>query len=295
MDIFLQLIVSGIAVGGVYALIALGFVLIYKATSVINFATGEFMMVGAYVCLTLLTYLKIPFAFVLVFTLAFAFMMGIVIERLILRPLIGEPIISVIMVTIGLSSILKGLAHMIWTADFRSFPEILPAEPWDLGFAIVPSALKWGFVFAIIGVIVFTLIFKHTRMGIAMRANASDQQVAQSMGISAKMIFALSWSFAACAAAIGGIVIGNIGGIHPQLGLVGLRVLPVVILGGLDSIVGAAVSGVIIGVLENLGGGYIKDLTGLRGMGPVAPFFVLVIILWVRPTGLFGKKEIERV
>ena len=293
MDIFLQLIVSGIAVGGVYALIALGFVLIYKATSVINFATGEFMMVGAYVCLTLLTYLKIPFAFVLVFTLAFAFMMGIVIERLILRPLIGEPIISVIMVTIGLSSILKGLAHMIWTADFRSFPEILPAEPWNLGFAIVPSALKWGFIFAIIGVIVFTVIFKYTRLGIAMRANASDQQVAQSMGINTKIIFALSWSFAACAAAIGGIVIGNISGIHPNLGHVGLMVLPVVILGGLDSIGGAIVGGFIIGILENLAGGYIDPI--LPGFKEIAPFIVLVFILMIRPYGLFGKKIIERV
>jgi len=293
VDIFLQLMVSGIAVGGVYALIALGFVLIYKATSVINFATGEFMMVGAYICLTLLTYLKIPFAFVLVFTLAFAFMMGIVIERLILRPLIGEPIISVIMVTIGLSSILKGLAHMIWTADFRSFPEILPAEPWNLGFAIVPSALKWGFIFAIIGVIVFTVIFKYTRLGIAMRANASDQQVAQSMGINTKIIFALSWSFAACAAAIGGIVIGNISGIHPNLGHVGLMVLPVVILGGLDSIGGAIVGGFIIGILENLAGGYIDPI--LPGFKEIAPFIVLVFILMIRPYGLFGKKIIERV
>jgi branched-chain amino acid transport system permease protein len=287
MDIFAQLIVSGIAVGGVYALIALGFVLIYKATSVINFATGEFMMLGAYVCLTLLTYLKIPLAVVFTFTLLFAFVLGVAIERVILRPLIGEP------VTIGLSSILKGLAHMIWTADFRSFPEILPAEPLDLGFAIVPSALKWGFMFAIIGVIIFTIIFKYTRMGIAMRANASDQQVAQSMGISTKVIFALSWSFAACAAAIGGIVIGNVSGIHPQLGLVGLRVLPVVILGGLDSVGGAILGGFIIGILENLAGGYLDPI--LPGFKDVAPFIILVFILMIRPYGLLGKEIIERV
>jgi branched-chain amino acid transport system permease protein len=217
----------------------------------------------------------------------------VAIERVILRPLIGEPVISVIMVTIGLSSILKGLAHIFWTADYRSFPEILPAEPWDLGFAIVPSALKWGFVFAIIGVIIFALLFKYTRMGIAMRANASDQQVAQSMGISAKMIFALSWSFAACAAAIGGIVIGNISGIHPQLGLVGLRVLPVVILGGLDSIGGAILGGFTIGILENLAGGYIDPI--LPGFKEVAPFIVLVFILMIRPYGLLGKQIIERV
>ena len=293
MDIFIQLIVSGIAAGGVYALIALGFVLIYKATSVINFATGEFMMLGAYICLSLLTYLKIPFAVVFLFTLVFAFLMGIVIERLILRPLIGEPIISVIMVTIGLSAIMKGLAHIIWTADYRSFPEILPTEPWHLGFAIVPSALMWGFIFAIIGVIIFTIIFKYTRTGIAMRATASDQQAAQSMGTSVKMIFALSWSLAACAAAIGGIVIGNISGIHPQLGLVGLKVLPVIILGGLDSIGGAILGGFIIGVLENLAGGYLDPI--LPGFKEVAPFIVLVVILMIRPYGLFGKEIIERV
>jgi branched-chain amino acid transport system permease protein len=293
VDIFLQLIVSGIAVGGVYALVALGFVLIYKATSVINFATGELMMLGAYVCLTLLTYLNIPFALVFTFTLMFAFLSGVIIERVILRPLIGEPVISIIMVTIGLSSILKGLAHIIWTASFRSFPEILPSEPWDLGFAIVPSALKWGFVFGIVGVIIFSLIFKYSRIGIAMRANASDQQVAQSMGISAKMIFALSWSFAACAAAIGGIVIGNISGIHPQLGYVGLKVLPVVILGGLDSIAGAILGGFIIGILENLAGGYINPI--LPGFKDVAPFIVLVFILMLRPYGLLGKKIVERV
>jgi branched-chain amino acid transport system permease protein len=182
---------------------------------------------------------------------------------------------------------------MIWTAYYRSFPDILPTEPLDLGFAIVPSALKWGFIFAIIGVIIFTLIFKYSRLGIAMRATASDQQAAQSMGISVKMVFALSWSFAACTAAIGGIVIGNISGIHPQLGHVGLAVLPVVILGGLDSIGGAILGGFIIGILENLAGGYLDPV--LPGIKEVAPFIVLVIILMIRPYGLFGKETIERV
>jgi len=293
MDIIAQLIVSGIAVGGVYALIAMGFVLIYKATSIINFATGEFMMIGAYICLTLLTYLKIHFAVIFVFTLIFAFILGVIIERIILRPLIGEPIISIIMVTIGLSGILRGIVEMIMTAEFRSFPDILPTKPWDIGLAIVPSTSLWGFGFAIICVIIFTLIFKYTRLGIAMRANASDQQVAQSMGINAKVVFALSWSFAACAAAIGGIVIGNISGIHPNLGLSGLKVLPVVILGGLDSIGGAILGGFIIGILENLAGGFVDPI--LPGFKEIAPFIFLVFVLMVRPQGLLGKKRVERV
>jgi branched-chain amino acid transport system permease protein len=220
--------------------------------------------------------------------------MGIVLERIILRPLIGEPIISVVMVTIGLSSILQGLTHIIWSPEYRSFPEIFPPEPLDLGFAIVPSGLLWGFIFAAIGTIIFILIFKLTRTGVAMRATASDQQAALSMGISVRWIFALSWSYGAVAAVIGGIVIGNISGISIYLGDIGLKVLAVIILGGLDSIGGAILGGLIIGILENLTGLYLDPVFG-GGAKDVAPFFILVLIIMIRPYGLFGKKIIERV
>jgi branched-chain amino acid transport system permease protein len=212
----------------------------------------------------------------------------------VLRQLIGEPIISVIMVTIGLAFMLQGITHIIWSPEYRSFPEIFPPEPLDLSFAIVPSGLLWGFVFAIIGTIVFILIFKFTRTGVAMRATANDQQAALSMGISVRWIFALSWSFGAIAAVIGGIVIGNISGISIYMGDIGLKVLAVIILGGLDSIGGAIIGGFIIGILENLTGLYIDPLVG-GGAKAVAPFFILVIILMIRPYGLFGKKIIERV
>ena len=152
----------------------------------------------------------------------------------------------------------------------------------------------WGFVFAVIGTIVFILIFKFTRTGVAMRATANDQQAALSMGISVRWIFALSWSFGAIAAVIGGIVIGNISGISIYMGDIGLKVLAVIILGGLDSIGGAIIGGFIIGILENLTGLYIDPLVG-GGAKEVAPFFILVIILMIRPYGLFGKKIIERV
>jgi branched-chain amino acid transport system permease protein len=294
MDIFLQVIVTGIATGGVYGLIALGFVLIFKATGILNLATGAFMTLGAYICLTILTGLGAPFWLAFLGTLAFAIIMGMVLERIILRPLIGEPIISVIMVTIGLSSILQGLTHIIWSPEYRSFPEIFPPEPLDLGFAIVPSGLLWGFIFAAIGTIIFILIFKLTRTGIAMRATASDQQAAQSMGISVRWVFALSWSYGAVAAAIGGIVIGNISGISIYLGDIGLKVLAVIILGGLDSIGGAILGGLIIGILENLAGLYLDPVFG-GGVKDVAPFFILVLIIMIRPYGLFGKKIIERV
>ena len=294
MDIFLQIIVTGIATGGVYGLIALGFVLIFKATGILNLATGAFMTLGAYICLTVLSQLGAPFWLAFLCTLGFAILLGVVLEKIILRPLIGEPIISVVMVTIGLSSILQGLTHLIWSPDYRSFPEIFPPEPLDLGIAIVPSGLLWGFIFAAVGTIIFFLIFKLTRTGVAMRATASDQQAALSMGISVRWIFALSWSYGAVAAVIGGIVIGNISGISIYLGDIGLKVLAVIILGGLDSIGGAILGGLIIGILENLAGLYLDPVFG-GGVKDVAPFFILVIIIMIRPYGLFGKKIIERV
>ena len=294
MDILLQVIVTGLATGGVYGLIALGFVLIYKATSVLNFAMGEFMTLGAFICFTALMQLSAPFYLAFILTLFLAFALGFVIERLILRPLIGEPIISVIMVTIGLGLILKGVMYMIWTPSYRTFPEIFPPKPLLLGFAVVPSGLLWGFIFAIIGTIIFLLIFKFSRTGVAMRATANDQQAALSMGISVKGIFALAWSFGAMASVIGGIVIGNITGINVYMGDIALKVFAVIILGGLDSIGGAILGGFIIGILENLTGLYL-DPVFVGGTKEVAPFFILVIILMIRPYGLFGKEIIERV
>ncbi|MBW1797587.1 MAG: branched-chain amino acid ABC transporter permease [Deltaproteobacteria bacterium] len=294
MDILIQVIITGLATGGVYGLIALGFVLIYKATSVLNLAMGEFMTLGAFICLTALLQFNAPFYLALVITLCLACVLGFVIERLILRPLIGEPIISVIMVTIGLGLILKGLMYMIWTPSFRTFPEIFPPEPLRLGFAVVPSGLLWGFIFAIIATAIFLVIFKYSRTGVAMRATANDQQAALSMGISVRWIFALAWCFGAMASVIGGIVIGNITGISVYMGDIGLKVLAVIILGGLDSIGGAILGGLIIGVLENLTGLYIDPLIGGGAKG-IAPFLILVIILMVRPYGLFGKELIERV
>ena len=248
MDIFLQLIASGITVGGIYALIALGFVLIYKATSIINFATGEFMMVGAYFCLTLLIHPQFPFLLCFFLTLGFAVLLGILAERLVLRPLIGEPIISVIMVTIGLSSILKGLVQVIWGPEEKGFPSVFPQTLLKIGPVVISPNYLWGFLIAILCVVIFAAFFKYSRSGVAMRATACDQQVALSMGISVKKILALSWSLGAMAAAIGGMVIGSIAGINLQLGLIGLKIIPVVILGGLDSIGGAILGGFIRGI-----------------------------------------------
>ena len=293
-SILIQVIVAGLATGGIYGLIALGFVLIYKATSVLNLAMGEFMTLGAFICFTALTIIHVPFYIAFGITIVFAILLGIVIEPLVLRPMIGEPIISVIMVTIGLGAILRGLMYMIWDPTYRAFPQIFPPKPLKLGFAVVPSGLLWGFIFAVITTLLFIFIFKFSRTGVAMRAAANDQQAALSMGVSVKRVFALSWSFGAIAAVIGGIVIGNISGINIYMGDVGLAVLSVIILGGLDSIGGAILGGFIVGILQNLAGLYIDPLVG-GGAKDVAPFFIVLIILMIRPYGLFGKVIIERV
>lgn len=295
MEYYLQLIISGLVVGSIYSLVALGFVIIFKATKVVNFAQGELVMFGAYVCFALTVQFHLPFLVSFLLTLVFSVLLGLLVERLVLRPLIGEPIISVIMVTIGLSSMLKSFVQMGWGTQIHVFPQILPQEPLVLlGLPIAPVYVAaFGLALLLFGV--FSLFFKYSSIGIAMRATAFDQQAAQSMGIGIKSIFALSWCIAAVVSSIGGIILGNINGINAQLGYLGLKVFPAVILGGLDSLLGAALGGLIIGVLENICEGAAKDLLGLGGVKEVASFIILVIILMIKPYGLFGSREIERV
>ena len=295
MQYYLQLFINGLVVGGIYSLVALGFVVIYKATQVVNFAQGELVMAGAYVCFSLTVQFHLPFMAAFLLTLGFSVVLGLAVERLALRPLIGESTISVIMVTIGLSSVLKALVQLVWGTQIKVFPQVLPTEPLFLaGVPIAPVYLA-AFVLSVLLFAVFSLFFKYSRLGVAMRATAFDQQAAQSMGIGIKNIFALSWCIACVVSGVGGIILGNINGINSQLGHLGLKVFPAVILGGLDSLAGAALGGLIVGVLENLCDGLAKDFLGLSGFKEVAAFVVLVLILMIKPYGLFGSREIERV
>lgn len=294
MEFLLQILVSGVVTGGIYALIAIGFVIVYKATGVINFATGELMMLGAFFCYSAMTAAHAPFALALLMAVLAAGGVGAAVERVVLRPLLGKRAISVIMVTIGLSAVFKGLAQIIWSGEYRAFPPIFPRAPVVLGSVILPSRQAYPFLIAMAAIALVALLFRFTRTGIAMRATADDQGTAFSMGIDIRRIFSLSWSLAAVTAAVAGVVIGAIGGISPQLGAVGLRIFPVVILGGLDSVLGAIVGGLVMGILENLAGGYLDPVFG-GGVKEVAPFIALVAILTVKPYGLFGKVKIERV
>lgn len=294
MQIFVQLTVSGLVLGSIYALIALGFVLIYKSSDAINFAQGELMLIGTYVALTLVASYHVPFLIAFLITLAFSAALGLLVERVVLRPFIGEPILSMIMATIGLSSLLGGVVHVIWGTDTRVFPTVFPDTPLNLGGIVISPVYLWSLVIVFILLGLFSLFFKYSKMGIAMRACADDQSASLSMGISVKKVFAATWAISAMVSSVGGILLANINGVNSSLSSIGLKVLPVAILGGLDSIPGAIIGGFIIGILEGWAGGYVDQLVG-GGVKEVIPFVILVLILMVKPYGLFGKKEIERV
>jgi len=290
MELFLQLTLTGLTNGAIFALVALGFVLIYKSSDVINFAQGEFLLVGAYLIYALVAELGLPWTVGMLITLGVAVLLGVLVERLVLRPLIGEPVISVIMVTIGLSSLLRAIVNGIWGTYGRAFPSFIPSDNVYIFGAVVPAdrLIAIGLGLLLLGA--FTLFFRYSPEGIAMRATADDQQAALSMGISVKHIFAVAWSISAVTAAIAGALVANIIGVSGDVSRIGLRVFPVVILGGLDSVPGAVIGGVIIGLLETYIGGYIG-----AGLSTVLPFIVLILILMIRPYGLFGEERIERV
>jgi branched-chain amino acid transport system permease protein len=288
----MQFFLTGLSMGSIYALVALGFVLIFKSTSILNLAQGEFLMVGAYICLSLTLDLKLNFLASFALTMVFSVILGLLVERLVLRPLIGEPIISIIMVTIGLTYILRGGVIMVWGNDIRQF-NIFPETPIDLWGVKITYLYLWSMGISLTLLSFFAVFFKYARTGIFMRAVADHQTAAQSMGISVKRVFALSWCIAAVVSAIGGILIGNIAGVGVELSYIGLKVLPAVIFGGLDSILGAIIGGLVVGLLEFLSAGYLDPY--IPAINEVFPFIVLVLVLMIRPYGLFGIEEIERV
>ncbi|WP_322488842.1 branched-chain amino acid ABC transporter permease [Chloroflexus sp.] len=293
MDRIIQLALSGIANGAIFALVALGFVLIYKSSDVINFAQGELLLIGAYLTYAMVEQFGLWWPAGVVVAVALAAVVGVLIEQLVLRPLIGEPAISVIMVTIGLSSLLRAIVGAIWGVTPRPAPQFLPTDTVTILGANVGVDRIWAFGLAITLFALLTLFFRFSREGIAMRAVADDQQAALSMGISVKKVWAVAWAIAAITAAVGGILLMSIfGGVSGTIGRVGLLVFPVVILGGLDSIPGAIIGGLIIGLLQSFAGGLLPPEWGL---GEVAPFIILLFILLVRPYGLFGQRIIERV
>ena len=291
---FLELLASGIAVGCLYALIALGFVLILKATDVLNFAHGEIIMISAFICYFLMTKFHFSFLTAVLITAIIAFLMGIITERLVLRPLLGEPVFAMVMITIGLSIFLRSMAGILFGHDNHVFPSPFPKESVNLGGVILSQTQIWIIVSTALLILLFFLFFKYSRQGLAMRGTADDQNTALLMGISVKRVFALIWGISFVTAAVAGIFLANVMVINIGLTFVAISAFPAIILGGLESIPGAIIGGLAIGVIENLAGGYLDQIVG-GGVKDVTPFVVLFLILLVKPYGLFGKKEIERV
>ena len=295
MTVFFQYTLSGLMTGTIYGLVAMGFVLIYKSSKILNFAQGSMLMLLAYVSWSLFTQLRLP-AFIAFFaTLAVAVILALLVERFALRPLIGQPLLAIIMVTIALSVLFEGLEFLVWESEHKVYePAWLPEETVHFGNLVVSQADIYCFIIAVMLVLFLSLFFKYTKKGLIMRAVAEDHQVAQSKGIRVHNVFAWSWAISAVVSAIGGMLLGSIVGISYAMSWIGLKVFPIVLLGGLESLHGALIAGLIVGILENIAGGYLDPLVG-GGIKDIFPYIILIVVLLVKPYGLFGLVRIERI
>ena len=294
MDTLIQASLSGVAIGCVYSLVALGFVLIYKATGVLNFAQGELMMVGAYIYFSLVTSLDMTPLLAFGATLVLAGLLGALVERLVLHPLVDEPPFTLVMVTIGLATLLRAVTGMIWSHDTFAFPSPVPEGAVHVGQVAVPLVDVWTTAVTVVLSLLLFLFFHYTRLGTAMRAVAQNRYAAQLMGIRVDRIFTLTWALAASLGAIGGMLLADISFLHTNMGFIGLRAFPAVVLGGMESIPGALLGGLIIGLIESLAGVYLDPILG-GGTHQVLAFVILLVVLMLRPTGLFGATLEKRV
>jgi len=295
MTFFLQLVVTGFALGMIYALIAIGFVIILKCSEVFNIAQGHFVLIGGYLGYTFLVPLSLPIWAALGMAIATAVIMGLAIERFTIRPLLGQPVLAVIMVTIALSTILGGLATLLWGAEYKAYHGLLPTITLKIGTISIPSESLIGLIVSVICVVLLMLLFRYSKIGLAMRATAEDLAVVQSVGIKATTVYAVSWVIACVVGVIGGILLGGVSGANMELAEVGLKAFAVVLLGGVNSIGGAIVGGIILGMSENVAAGYLDPLLPGGGLAKVFPFIVMIIVLIFRPYGLFGLTRIERI
>ncbi|HEX5325717.1 MAG TPA: branched-chain amino acid ABC transporter permease [Acetobacteraceae bacterium] len=288
----LVLFCNGLLVGLMYALIALGFVLVYKATEAFNFAQGEFVMFGGFIAAAVITTLPWWVACLVAVAGMVVFCFGL--ERVVLRPLAGRPVIAVIMATIGVAALLRGVATLAFGAGTRAITLPIPDSPFFLGPVMLPPIDLRGAVVSLLFFAGFTWFFLKTRTGLAMRAVADNQTVAAAMGVNVNRYAALAWAMTGVVSALGGVVWGALLGVDNQLALVGLKVFPVVILGGFESILGAVVGGLIVGVVESLSAGYLDPLVG-GGTKDFMPYVLMIAALMVRPYGIFGKRPVQRV
>lgn len=284
--------INGILVGGLYALLALSIVLIYKSTRVFNFALGEMLALGAFILYMFMATLKFPFWLSLPCTIIVSLIIGFIIERLALRPLIGQSILAAIMATLALSLIIRGIIFAVWGSPTIGYPErILPGEAMVIGQIFLSNELLWTFLVSIAVFVAMSLFFQFTKTGTFMRATAEGHDVAQASGINVEGIFAVTWAIAALLTAVAGIMLGNRFGLGiGTLPLVAVKAFPAVFFGGLESVPGAIIGGLTVGIIESLVGGYIDPK-----LSEITPYLLLLLVLLFRPEGLFGLKRIERI
>jgi len=294
MDFFLALLVRGLLTGTIYALVALGFVLVYKATGIVNFAQGEMVMFAGFLAAAMLGQYGLPTILALPLTAVAMIVLGVGVERTVLRTMVGRPILGIVMATIGLAFFLRGLAPMLWGSSTKLLPLPVSDEPTEIIGVTVPTIAVVGAVGALLLLAGLGWYFQRSRAGIALRAVADDQVAAMTVGISVPRVFAFSMGTAGLVAVGGGLVWGNLLGVDTYLALLGLKVFPVAILGGLDSVGGVLVGGLVVGATENVAAGYIDPYVG-GGTRDLVPFVLMLLVLMIRPFGLFGKRDIERV
>jgi branched-chain amino acid transport system permease protein len=295
MTFFLQLVVTGLSLGMIYALVSIGVVIIIKCTNVFNIAQGHLVLMGGYLGYTFLVRFNMPIWMTLISAILTAIVMGLLIERLTVRPLMGQSDLALIMMTIGLSIVLEGIVTLIWGGEYKTYHGVLPTVALKVGGISLPSESMIGLVVSVIIVTFLMLFFRYTKVGLAMRATAEDLHVVQSMGIRATTVYASSWVIASIVGVIGGILLGAVSGVMTALAEVGGKAFAVVLLGGVNSIGGAIVAGIMLGVLENLAAGYLDPLLPTGGLANVFPYVVMIIVLIFRPNGLFGLVRIERI
>jgi branched-chain amino acid transport system permease protein len=296
MTFALQLGITGLSLGMVYALIAIGFVIILKCSNAFNIAQGHFVMLGGYLGYTFLVTAHLPVWASILAAIVVAVLMGIIIERLALRPLIGQPVLAIVMMTIALATVIEGIAILAWGGEYKTYHDVLPVINLKIGEISIPPESLIGLIVSAVVVAILMVIFRFTKAGLAMRGTAEDEQVVRSSGIRVTMVYALAWVIACVVGVVGGILLGGVSGVMTPLADIGLKAMAVVILGGLDSVGGAIIAGLILGVSENLAAGYLDPLMPSGGgLANIFPFLVMIVVLIIRPHGLFGLKRIERI
>ena len=295
MYFFLQLLIGGMLSGAVYALMALAVVVIYKSSSIFNFAHGSLVALAAFLLWALVVHWHIPLLIAIPLYLAALMLLGFLIQRLILQPLTGQPLMAAVMATIALGDVFAGVVTLFWPGTGRTLPNIVPSSIVHMGKIVMSMEALINFLVCGAAFIIFLLFFQKTKTGLAMRGTAEDHTLAQSEGIRVSWIFVVSWVVSILIAAVGGILISSQYGVNlASLHGLGMKSLAVVILGGMESIPGAIIGGLIIGVLESMGSGYIDPFVG-GGFSEVTPFIIILAALIVKPYGLFGYERIERL